>query len=59
MRGAPRLPAPHRPPLPPPPHTSSPRACSYFVTPFARFHPGGIPDLMKAAGVDGSEMFSK
>jgi hypothetical protein len=31
----------------------------YFVTPFARFHPGGIPDLMKAAGVDGSEMFAK
>lgn len=43
---------------PPPPPASFPSPspsylspASYFITPFARFHPGGIPDLMKVRGL--------
>ncbi|KAM0753894.1 cytochrome b5 [Meredithblackwellia eburnea MCA 4105] len=31
----------------------------YNVTPFIRYHPGGIPELMRAAGKDGTELFMK
>lgn len=31
----------------------------YNISPYLRFHPGGVPILMKAAGKDGTALFSK
>lgn len=31
----------------------------YNITPYLRFHPGGVPLLMKAAGRDGTALFNK
>ncbi|PNP58493.1 hypothetical protein THARTR1_01509 [Trichoderma harzianum] len=31
----------------------------YNVTPYARFHPGGVPELMRGAGRDGSKLFGE
>ena len=29
----------------------------YNVTPYAKFHPGGVPELMRGAGRDGTKLF--
>ena len=29
----------------------------YNVTPYMEFHPGGIPELMRGAGIDGTHLF--
>lgn len=31
----------------------------YNVTPYARFHPGGVPELMRGAGRDGTKLFGE
>lgn len=31
----------------------------YNVTPYMDYHPGGEDELMKAAGVDGTELFDQ
>ncbi|KAG2438980.1 hypothetical protein HYH02_010772 [Chlamydomonas schloesseri] len=31
----------------------------YNISPYLRFHPGGVPILMKAAGKDGTALFMK
>ncbi|KAH7197892.1 uncharacterized protein B0J16DRAFT_29753 [Fusarium flagelliforme] len=31
----------------------------YNVTPYADFHPGGVPELMRAAGRDGTKLFGE
>jgi cytochrome b involved in lipid metabolism len=31
----------------------------YNVTPYAEYHPGGVPELMRAAGRDGSKLFGE
>lgn len=31
----------------------------YNVTPYAAFHPGGIPELMRGAGRDGTQLFGE
>ncbi|PTB54959.1 hypothetical protein M431DRAFT_85345 [Trichoderma harzianum CBS 226.95] len=31
----------------------------YNVTPYAKFHPGGVPELMRGAGRDGSKLFGE
>lgn len=31
----------------------------YNVTPYAAFHPGGVPELMRGAGRDGSQLFGE
>ncbi len=31
----------------------------YNISPYLRFHPGGVPILMKAAGKDGTTLFMK
>ncbi|KAL8292908.1 hypothetical protein RQP46_000602 [Phenoliferia psychrophenolica] len=31
----------------------------YNVTPFIKYHPGGVPELMRANGRDGTELFMK
>ncbi|KAG2443727.1 hypothetical protein HXX76_002073 [Chlamydomonas incerta] len=31
----------------------------YNISPYLRFHPGGVPILMKAAGKDGTALFTK
>ena len=30
----------------------------YNITPYLRYHPGGIGELMRSAGRDGTELFS-
>ena len=29
------------------------------MTPYIEFHPGGIPEIMKAAGKDGTQLFDE
>jgi cytochrome b involved in lipid metabolism len=29
----------------------------YNVTPYAKYHPGGVPELMRAAARDGTKLF--
>ena len=31
----------------------------YNITPYCKFHPGGIDELMKGAGRDGTELFDE
>ncbi|UKZ75336.1 hypothetical protein TrVFT333_003017 [Trichoderma virens FT-333] len=31
----------------------------YNVTPYAKFHPGGVPELMRGAGRDGTKLFGE
>lgn len=31
----------------------------YNLTPYLKFHPGGVKDLMRCAGKDGTKLFSK
>lgn len=31
----------------------------YNLTPYLKFHPGGVKDLMRCAGRDGTKLFSK
>ena len=31
----------------------------YNITPYADFHPGGIPELMRGAGKDGTTLFDE
>lgn len=31
----------------------------YNITPYLKFHPGGVKDLMRIAGRDGTKLFSK
>lgn len=31
----------------------------YNMTPYLKFHPGGVKDLMRVAGRDGTKLFSK
>lgn len=31
----------------------------YNITPYLRFHPGGVPELMRVAGRDGTKLFSE
>ncbi|PNY28542.1 Cytochrome b5 reductase 4 [Tolypocladium capitatum] len=31
----------------------------YNITPYATFHPGGVPELMRGAGRDGTELFGE
>lgn len=31
----------------------------YNVTPYAKFHPGGVPELMRGAGGDGAKLFGE
>ncbi|EPE31824.1 Cytochrome b5-like heme/steroid binding protein [Glarea lozoyensis ATCC 20868] len=31
----------------------------YNITPYAAFHPGGVPELMRSAGKDGTRMFAE
>lgn len=31
----------------------------YNITPYLKFHPGGVRDLMRIAGRDGTKLFSK
>jgi cytochrome b involved in lipid metabolism len=31
----------------------------YNITPYLKFHPGGVKDLMRCAGKDGTRLFSK
>lgn len=31
----------------------------YNITPYLKFHPGGVKDLMRCAGRDGTKLFSK
>ncbi|ORY78440.1 cytochrome b5-like heme/steroid binding domain-containing protein, partial [Leucosporidium creatinivorum] len=31
----------------------------YNVTPFLKYHPGGVGEMMRAAGKDGTELFMK
>jgi cytochrome b involved in lipid metabolism len=31
----------------------------YNMTPYLKFHPGGVKDLMRCAGRDGTKLFSK
>jgi len=31
----------------------------YNITPYMDFHPGGVPELMRAAGIDGTLLFDE
>ena len=31
----------------------------YNITPYMDFHPGGVPELMRAAGKDGTKLFDE
>jgi cytochrome b involved in lipid metabolism len=31
----------------------------YNITPYADFHPGGVPELMRGAGRDGTRLFGE
>lgn len=31
----------------------------YNITPYLEYHPGGIPELMQAAGKDGTHLFDE
>ena len=31
----------------------------YNVTPYAKYHPGGVPELMRGAGKDGTKLFGE
>jgi len=31
----------------------------YNITPYQHFHPGGVPELMKGAGRDGTRLFAE
>lgn len=31
----------------------------YNITPYKEFHPGGVPELMRCAGKDGTRMFGE
>ncbi|POR37301.1 Cytochrome b5 reductase 4, partial [Tolypocladium paradoxum] len=31
----------------------------YNITPYAKFHPGGVPELMRGAGRDGTKLFGE
>jgi cytochrome b involved in lipid metabolism len=31
----------------------------YNITPYLPYHPGGVPELMKAAGRDGTKLFGE
>ena len=31
----------------------------YNITPYLEYHPGGVPELMRAAGRDGTDLFFK
>ncbi len=31
----------------------------YNITPYLPYHPGGVPELMKAAGSDGTKLFGE
>lgn len=31
----------------------------YNITPYLKFHPGGVPEIMKCAGTDGTFLFNK
>ena len=31
----------------------------YNITPYLEYHPGGVPELMRAAGIDGTALFDE
>lgn len=31
----------------------------YNITPYAEYHPGGVPELMRGAGRDGTKLFGE
>lgn len=31
----------------------------YNISPYLKFHPGGVPELMRVAGRDGTELFMR
>jgi cytochrome-b5 reductase len=35
------------------------RGFVYNVTPYLEFHPGGVDEMMRAAGADGTELFDQ
>ncbi|CAB3994136.1 cytochrome b5 reductase 4 isoform X2 [Paramuricea clavata] len=35
------------------------RGCVYNITPYLEYHPGGIPEIMKGAGIDATQLFNE
>jgi cytochrome b involved in lipid metabolism len=33
--------------------------CVYNITPYLEYHPGGIPEIMKGAGIDATQLFNE